>query len=273
MRGAAVELGISHTVISRHIANLESWLGTKVVVASPRGVQLTREGELYSRRLATAFSLISEATSDLKPQSFGQTLRIWCVSGVATYWLAPRLQAMQDILPDSEIVLRAFERAPGFDETNADVIIGYSPSGEIPKGALTLITPRIFPVASPAWIEKNKPANLESVARSNLLHEEDRKQWTTWLTRAGVDVGKGIAGPLLWDANLCIDAAIAGQGVALASNLTAGPLVERGKLRELFKTDVRLGTYYFLAAPKQARFNFIKRLGAWLQTELEASET
>ncbi|MBL3684723.1 hypothetical protein F2981_21255 (plasmid) [Sinorhizobium meliloti] len=152
-------------------------------------------------------------------------------------------------------------------------MIGIHPRGRFPRVALTLITPRIFPVASPAWIEKNKPANLESVARSNLLHEEDRKQWTTWLTRAGVDVGKGIAGPLLWDANLCIDAAIAGQGVALASNLTAGPLVERGKLRELFKTDVRLGTYYFLAAPKQARFNFIKRLGAWLQTELEASET
>ncbi len=97
MRGAADELGINHSVVSRHVANLEAWIGHRLVKAGPRGVVLTREGELYAQRIGTALALMRAATVEIMPQHEVVSLRIWCAAGLAIHWLAPRLGAIQEL--------------------------------------------------------------------------------------------------------------------------------------------------------------------------------
>src|ERR1700722_14250363 len=58
MRKAADDINVSHTVISRHVRNLEAWIGRKLVTAGPRGVVLTKEGELFFSTVTKAFQMI-----------------------------------------------------------------------------------------------------------------------------------------------------------------------------------------------------------------------
>src|SRR5690606_35838047 len=55
MRKASSDIGISHTVVSRHISGLESWIGWKLVHAGPRGIVLTPEGEALFAATSSAF--------------------------------------------------------------------------------------------------------------------------------------------------------------------------------------------------------------------------
>ncbi|MFB2606751.1 LysR substrate-binding domain-containing protein, partial [Rhizobium phaseoli] len=75
-------------------------------------------------------------------------------------------------------------------------------------------------------------------------------------------------GPRLWSANLTVDAAVAGQGIALATRLIAADDLRAGRLVELLETDVRLGGYYFVG-PRE-RWNEVTsaRFRAWLQQSI-----
>ena len=64
MRRAAEDIGISHTVISRHVHHLEAWLHARLTLSGPRGTRLTREGEMFFAVVSRAFGLIAGATAD-----------------------------------------------------------------------------------------------------------------------------------------------------------------------------------------------------------------
>lgn len=270
MRRAAEDVGVSHTVVSRHVRNLEHWMGQKLVEAGPRGVELTPQGEALYEAVGRAFLIIANATADMRPVK-ATALRIWCFPGFATRWLAPRLSLLEQALGDCDITLRAIDRLPNFAEGEADVMIGFSNLDALPGGAKPLIHPRMFPVASPGWVKQyGMPQSATELASASLIHEENRQQWADWFDAMGVKPGADLKGPRLWDANLGFDAALAGQGVALATRITAGLELREGRLTELLKSNVRLGGYYFLAAPKPQNARAIQRLEHWLTTALAA---
>ena len=272
MRKAGQDIGLSHTVVSRHIKNLEAWLGAKLVLAGPRGISLTRDGQQFKSAVSQAFGLISGAADNLRATARKGTLRIWCMPGLATRWLTPRLSKIESLLPQVEIVLRASDKTPNLEQSEADVMIGFGDLTDLPPDAVPIAHPRMFPVASPDWIAGNpgvrSPADLSRVP---LIHEEDRQQWLDWFKAIGHDPGHPLAGPRLWNANLGLDAALAGQGVALATPLNAGSDIAAGRLVELFATDVRLGGYYLQALPDRWREPNLSAFRTWIETNLKAN--
>jgi molybdate transport repressor ModE-like protein len=273
MRRAAEDIGISHTVISRHVRNLEAWAGRKLLETGPRGTSMTREGEIFCRAVSEAFQIIAAAAVELRPRTRRGMLRIWAMPGLATRWLAPRLSEIEHTLAGADIVLRAIDRLPDFSKSEADVMIGFGAQADCPVGAAWLTSPRMFPVASREWIKKNgHPKDLMELSRLPLIHEESRQQWTTWFKSAGCKLRSPLKGPMLWDANLAIDAALAGQGIALASRLTVGHEIDSGQLAELLRTHVRLDGYYLHVRPERSRDIVVKRLRAWLESGLRNVE-
>ncbi|WP_245513659.1 MULTISPECIES: LysR substrate-binding domain-containing protein [unclassified Mesorhizobium] len=272
MRKAGQDIGLSHTVISRHVKNLEAWLGTKLVLAGPRGISLTHDGQQFESAVSQAFNLICGAADNLRAATRKGTLRIWCMPGLATRWLTPRLSQIESLMPQVEIVLRASDKAPNLEQSEADVMIGFGDLDELPSDAVAIAHPRMFPVASPIWVADNpgvrSPGDLSRVP---LIHEEDRQQWLAWFKAIGHDPGHLLAGPRLWNANLGLDAALAGQGVALATPLNAGADIAAGRLVELFATDVRLGGYYIRALPKRWRERNLSAFRTWIETNLKES--
>jgi DNA-binding transcriptional LysR family regulator len=273
MRKAADDIGVSHTVISRHVRNLEAWAGRKLLETGPRGTLLTQEGAIFHRAVSEAFQIIAAAAVELRPRTRKGMLRIWAMPGLATRWLAPRLSEIERTLAGADIVLRAIDRLPDFSKSEADVMIGFGSRGDLPAGATWLISPRVFPVASKVWIKRNgQPKDLTELSRLPLIHEESRHQWTSWFKGAGYKLRGALSGPMLWDANMAIDAALAGQGIALASRLTVAQEIDGGNLVELLRTNVKLNGYYLHIRPERSRDPVIERLRIWLDDGLRKEE-
>ena len=95
-RAAADELQVTHTVIGRHVRNLESSLGVELFEQDTRGVRLTKTGILYARRISIAFKEISAATDELNQQNSANVLRILVVPGFGTKWLAQRMHLLSE---------------------------------------------------------------------------------------------------------------------------------------------------------------------------------
>lgn len=271
MRRGAEEIGISHTVISRQVRDLEHWFGRKLVSTSPKGVRLTGEGETLLRAVSSAFDILSSAALDLRSQKGRGHLRIWCFSGLATRWLTPRLSELEDVLLGAEIELKATEQLPDFAGKEADAFIGYTAPEQLPTGALTLTAPRMFPVASPAWLARHgKPTDLDELSRLPLIHEGNHQQWSNWFGLAGHRPAT-LTGPRLSDAGISFDAALAGQGIALVNGLMAADELASGRLVELFSSDIKLGTYYLLLSPVRARDTVIETFKHWLKESIARS--
>lgn len=193
--------------------------------------------------------------------------------GLATRWLTPRLSVIEETMQGAEIVLRAIDRLPDFSTAEADLMVGFGDFASLPEGAVPLVRPRLFPVASQAWIARNgTPSTLAELADAPLIHEESRQQWTDWFEAAGFTRHHALRGPRLWDANLGFDAAMAGQGIALVSRLTAGTEIANGSLVELFATDIRLGGYYLTAPVDRMADPLIGRFRDWIGKALAIAE-
>ncbi|MCO5059334.1 MAG: LysR substrate-binding domain-containing protein [Rhizobiaceae bacterium] len=266
MRKAASDIGISHTVVSRHIQNLEAWIGWELLVAGPRGVTLTPEGQSLFATTTAAFRSIAGTAAQLRSKAGKDEFHIWCIPGLATRWLIPRLEEIREAISSGEVLLRAVDRSPDFVRGEADLMIGFGAFDALPDRAVPLLQPRMFPVASPAWLARHgMPGSPEELTRLPLIHEESYAQWSTWFEQAGIEIQRTLTGPRLWDANLGFDAAMAGQGVALTSNLMVAREIAEGRLVELFDTDIRVGGYYLLTANAAAPDGRISRFETWIK--------
>lgn len=273
MRKAANDIGISHTVVSRHIQNLEAWIGWKLLSAGPRGTTLTPEGQSLYAVTATAFQSIANVSAQLRSKAGSDEFHIWCAPGLATRWLIPRLAEIRETIASGEVLLRAADHIPDFTQGEADLMIGFGDLHNLPDRAIPLLQPRMFPVASPSWLAKNGiPGSIDDLTRLPLIHEESYAQWTSWLQLAHIQIQGTLAGPRLWDASLGFDAALAGQGVALTSNLMVSREIEDGRLVELFNTDIRVGSYYLLTPRANWQDERIVRFKTWIKETMSELE-
>lgn len=266
LRAAGEELAVSHTVISRHIRNLEARLGVTLLRPKGRGVVLTDEGMRYHAQIRQAFDQIARATSDLK-RGQKRGLEIWCIPGLATLRLMPSLPDLETLIPDCEITLRPTLARPQLLRGEADVEIAYLDEVQLPSGlrAERLVAPRVFPVASPALLARHHADQTIAAALAlPLVHEESTTQWEAWLRRAGVDALPGLHGPHLWHAHLTVEAARLGQGVAIANEVLVADDLASGRLVEIGQTAIELGAYYFIAPRSRWDDSDVAKLRDWL---------
>lgn len=271
-RRAGDDLAVSHTVISRHMRNLEAWAGVRLIARDGRGLVLTPEGRRYHERISRAFDLIAEATEELSPRGGQGELRLFCAPGLAVRWLSRRLSALEEALAGVEIVIQPADRSPDFAKGEADAEIAFNPVPVAGITRLDLLTPRFFPVASPLFVERRGPfAGPADIAAAPLIHEESREQWRQWLALAGLDPVPALHGPRLWHADAAVEAALQGQGIALANGLLVGDDLAAGRLVEVMPSDIRLGTYCLRAPAATWDGRVMTRLRRWLASALASS--
>mgnify|MGYP001765852742 CR=1 FL=1 len=273
MRKAADDLSVCHTVVSRHVRNLEGWFGTRLVETGPRGIRLTEDGLRLYAAVGHAFDTIAAATSAIRPSGIGRSLRLWCVPGLAAQWLTARIADLEASLPGVEIVLRATLDRPDFSRHEADAEITYGEG--IPRGGRTQLIERsrLFPVASPSWLGEHGPIDTpEGLARARLIHEASHDQWRRWFDLIRHRPANALEGPRLWYASSALDAAVAGQGVALATRLQAADYLRDGRLVEILDTSVGLGDYWLVAPEERWNDPSLVRLRRWLDLAVSATQ-
>jgi LysR family transcriptional regulator, glycine cleavage system transcriptional activator len=270
IRKAAEALAVDHTVVSRHLRALQHWLGIRLVNTSRQGVTLTPIGRQYAERISAALEEISFASAELQQTVNNRQLIVWCIPGFATHWLLPRLPDFSSVYPDIDIVLRPTEAIPDFDTQEADAKIHY---GHLHTSGLTSVVlthPRVYAVASPAWVAKHPNVKTPNdLLTASLIHEDTRDQWRDWFLAC--DVVPGILqGPRLWHANVAMEAAIHGQGVALANELIAAPGLQSRQLQIVTSACPALDPYVLITKGEvlPAKFSAFRN---WLVRTLATS--
>jgi LysR family transcriptional regulator, glycine cleavage system transcriptional activator len=272
MRMAAEALSVSPTVISRHLDNLEKRLGVRLVAPKGRSVALTEVGARFHAQISRAFDLIADATRELaKPAK--TALRLWCWPGLAVARLMPRLPALEARLPDHAIHLQPTLARPDLRRGEADAEIYYRTTEEPLRAGVVeieLARPRVMPVAGATLVGRQTRSreDLELLFELPWIHELSGDEWRAWLEAAGLPIDmrahQRLEGVRLWHAHLAIGAAQLGHGVALANELLVQNDLLEGRLVEIGRTDVRLGTYVLAMPAGMEDEPAMRALADWL---------
>ncbi|WP_031213991.1 LysR family transcriptional regulator [Mesorhizobium sp. L2C084A000] len=266
VRAAGDELSVSHTAVSRHIHNLQNRLGVAFFEREGRGLALTGSGERYYQKISRAFEAITIATSELKPHLPTQ-LDIWCTPGIASIRLLPRLPSLENYLPQCDVTLRPTRQRPDLTANEADAEIVFLFDGEERQGCHVevLDRPRMFPVVSPAFLDRHGPvSSVHELLKLPLIHEESTGQWERWFSHLGGTGALALSGPKLWNGQQTIESARLGQGVAMTGSILVGRHIETGELVEVLSTNVHLGSYCLVTTKSRSVTAPILALRRWI---------
>jgi LysR family glycine cleavage system transcriptional activator len=247
---AAAELHLTQPAISRQIRGLEDELGTTLFSRGTRHVELTGPGVALLRAVDPMVASLDRAVRTIRNSQQRQPVGVTTFASFASLWLLPRLQEFQGMHPQADIRLSATDALVEFDDPEIDLALRYCLPETAPPGALQLFGETLVPVASPALLQRvplNTPADL---ARHTLLEEDDHKpsaefvSWHNWLRCHAPPRTE----PLSWiHMNFTyqrIQAALAGQGVALARMALVHESIARGELVEPFGAAGRIHSPY-----------------------------
>lgn len=265
--GAAEELRVSHAAVSRHVRALEARLGVTLFRKAARGVELTEAGAKYLRIVSDAFDAIAGATDDIAQTKSAQ-IRVSAEPAFAATWLIHRLGRFRDAHPQYDVVLEVSPRLVDLQKDEADLAIRYG-NGRWPGFHLDVLTnSRLYPVGQRQLLgRKRQELRPEDLQKLVLLHEDDGSLWRRWFAAAGMPDVDVTRGPRILETGLTIDAAIAGQGIALADDgLIRDALAER-RLAKLSSIALADGCYYLLSLDTGKRRQPIAAFTDWLLRE------
>jgi LysR family glycine cleavage system transcriptional activator len=248
---AAEELFVTQAAISHQVKALEDHLGIKLFRRLNRALRLTEEGQDYLPAVRRAFDLLHEATQRLVDTDSQGTLTVTVLPSFAARWLVPRLGKFIRAYPEIDVRLAPSAELIDFARDNVDTGIRYG-RGRYPGLRVDrLMTEDIFPVCSPALLKGSHPLQKPcDLKHHTLLHDDGHGDWRTWLMAACVQGVDPQRGPVFTDSGLLIQAATAGQGVALARGALAGDDLTAGRLVRPFEFSSPSEYAYYLVCPE-----------------------
>lgn len=142
---AAAEMGVSPGAVTAQVRALEAAVGAALFDRTARGVRLTEAGARAAPGLTAAFDRLRAAMADLRGAGPRQVVHVATLPALAQLWLAPRLAALRDALPDVTLSVTAVETPPAVKRHPYDLCLFYDGNA---KGRLA--DDVVFPVCAPA---------------------------------------------------------------------------------------------------------------------------
>ena len=241
---------VTQGAVSHQIRCLEDFLGLKLFKRLNRAQMLTDAGQLLLPSVRDALNQIDAAIAKVTaPDSEGR-LTVSLLPSVAARWLVPRLGSFLAEYPDIDLLLSPSTRLTDFNQDDVDVVIRYG--GGNYSGLVTcwLMDEDTFPVCAPHLPNAQQPLERPAdLANQVLLHDDNRTEWAMWLRLAGASEVDAAHGPVFTDVSLMIEAAVNGQGVALARSVLADIELREGRLIRLFRQTLHTDQAYYLVYP------------------------
>src|SRR6185437_1118941 len=273
---AADELHVTQAAISHQIRGLEERLGIALFRRTGRGVLLTDAAQLYLSEITAAFDRLAAATMRLTTQDANGVLNATVLPSFAAKWLLPRLGRFRAAHP--EIDLRISSSPDIVDMTRGEFDVAIRGGhGRYPGMRVDLVARiTMFPVCSPALIKGPHPLREPSDLRYfTLLHDEPRDLWRSWFSLVGITDIDATRGPGYDDSSMVVQAAIEGQGVAIARSALAAADLAAGRLVRPFGQSLPGDYAYWLVCPEAtAERPKVAAFRDWVLAEArEAAET
>ena len=247
---AAEELSVTQAAVSHQIRALEEWFGRPLFRRRNRQVFLTELGQAYLPAVTEALDTLDEATRQLMRQEDGGRLTISVMASFALTWLVGRLGQFRTLHPSIDVHLNVDDRLVDFAREDVDAAIRYG-AGDWP--GLTIVkflSEEMFPVCSPALLEKIPLRTPDDLRHHTLLHDDMRVDWKMFLMAAGIEGIDATRGPGYTNSALVAQAAVGGQGVALGRSPLVRADLEAGRLVKPLEISLPSEYAFYLVYPE-----------------------
>ena len=278
---AADELFVTPAAISPQIKQLETYLGVPLFHRMTRAVRLTEEARTVLPLISEGFDKLADAVEHLTQDQEAGVLTVSSAPTFAQKWLLPRLPDFADKHPQIDLRLDASLLSRDFERDGIDIGIRLG-LGDYPGlHAERVFGEQVSVVCSPKLLigetPLKTPADLKHV---RLLHVDwgqfsvPLPDWQMWLKAAGLEDMSVKHGPTFTVENMAVEAAAAGNGVALVSNYAVTEELAAGRLVRPFDLALRAGFSYWLVCPHaHMRRAKVKAFSTWLMDQAAQDST
>ncbi|QLL14085.1 LysR substrate-binding domain-containing protein [Pseudomonas chlororaphis] len=273
-KAAAEELSVTPTAISHQIRSLESWLGVPLFQRLPRQVRLTECGERLFHSLHGALLEVAQSVDSLRPQRSGANLMISTTPAFAALWLVPRLGRFYARHPN--INLRLDTNCEVIDlqqDASVDLVIRYSLDDYPSLYGLCLFDECFAVYGSPEQVvqaREQTPTLISVRWHNSKLYAHG---WEAWCDKAQESWMQDRPVFREYDEeHYALQAAIAGQGLVLASNILVSESVASGLLVP-YRPQIYVdgAGYSALCVPGRERHPPVRAFFQWLREEAQAA--
>ncbi|MCI7479511.1 MAG: LysR substrate-binding domain-containing protein [[Pasteurella] aerogenes] len=235
---AADELCVSQSAVSQKILLLEDRLGYKLFYRKPRQLSLTKEGNELLRYVVIAFNQLQTAMQHIAEIQQAHTINIYCMPSMASCWLIPQLHDLYQRVPELSLNLVVDVSEPDFLDDSIDMALchGY---GDHPNTVKKLLfQDYIYPVISRELFSHYQQDPELCLRHLPLLHDSMPQaklstSWQQWVIQHRKNINTQ-TGYRYNQADLIIQAAVNGQGIALVRHVLVARYVAEGKLVPLY---------------------------------------
>ncbi|MFP5075800.1 LysR substrate-binding domain-containing protein [Rhizobium sp. YIM 134829] len=270
LQAAAEELGVTIGAVSQQLARTEKQLGRPLFDRTPRGLQLTALGQRLTPRLKEGFLALNDAVAMARERD-EQSLTISVAPVFAARWLVHRLDGFTANHPDLRLRIEATTKLIDLERSDVDLAIRVGSGGWPGVKAEPLLAQRVFPVCCPAVAARL--AGPEDLLREGAVVDGQAMfDWSLWLAAAGLETRSMPTRHVFNEASLCLDAAIAGQGIMLAWQTLAVDALLRKSLVIPFPIFAETGFgHYLVTAPARRDSRVTTAFKLWLRREIHDS--
>jgi LysR family glycine cleavage system transcriptional activator len=245
---AADELAVTASAVSKRLATLEDLLATPLLQRGGKALALTAAGKEYLEQVRSALGLLAAMPLHQRAAQRVERLRVTTPPTFARQILVPQLEAFTRMHPAVELELLL--SIPYLDTSALDSDLEVRAGDAAALGGTPLLDERELPVAAPALIDRLPALRTPAALAHAPLLRTPLEPWTPWFRAAGLDWPEPASGPKLVDLGLTLEAAVSGQGVALARPTLARHWLATGTLRPLFAITVPTSNPYVLLPPE-----------------------
>ncbi|PDT10932.1 LysR family transcriptional regulator [Rhizobium sp. J15] len=271
LSSAAAALGLTQPAISYQIRRIEEQMGVALLLRVHRGVELTREGQSVFEIASRTVAEIDGLVRGFRAEKERATIRLQTDYAFSALWLIPRMHAFRLLHPQLDIQIVATQRFQRSVMRDNDVAVVFGEKDDFGSDAVLLLPEVVTPVCAPAFLKDSGPFGEPStLAKSTLIHLDASTaspwfEWKSYLSHFNTvrDAHAGHVDLRFNTYSLVVQAAVAGQGIAIGWSGLVDSLLSSGMLVEAGPTVGAPERGYWLLPPSRADTN-TGHLCAWL---------
>ncbi len=272
---AAAELGVTPTAVSHQLKLLERHCGQSLFRRRPRPLALTRAGQQLFPVVRDGFETFAEALNKIRSGGASGRLSLTATNAFTARWLVPRLPNWRELYPRLRLDIIGTDAVIDLDAGDADVAIRYARKPPAVGPSIELFRDEFYAVASPKLVGNlRRSLSPAELARLPLIEAEwppadfDAPRWQHWQRvasrRHGSVPDTATLPSLSFREELhAIEAAIAGQGVAICSNILVRPELANGALVPVSRVKLPGYGFYIVHRAEHPKMDLIKAFINW----------
>ncbi len=273
---AANELGVSQPAVSLSIRQLEQAIGQPLFDRQHRRIRFTEAGEKLYTEVSSGFERILHRIQEINRQPQPALVTLSISTAFANYWIMPRLSGLHRAHPGIDLRLQVVDKDLDLEHENVSLGIRRGRGNWSGYESRSIAHEELLAVASPKYLEKNGTAKSpQQLLSHQFIHLEEpfrpRPKWIDWFNAMRVEFVDKDEGLRLNAYGLVLQAAMAGEGIALGWRHVVESLLQSKLLAPAVKQSWVTGEeFHLIWSDKTTLSASAQQVRDWIITEAKA---